>query len=200
MFDESLNWVLQNEQIDIKIRCWSDENCKVQTKYYDSNFLERANSDTICDAILQTLSNFDEGKMIMLSMDDPTTNWVVFEKLRQHREQNEMPVLFDIGSCSLHVVHSAFQVGVEATKWNVSKVFQAMRTILHDSCARRDVCKTVNRTDLFLLPFCKTRWVEDKNVAARGIAVWSYMTEFIKYYHTHDWIYKMIHDRTWLNL
>ena len=98
--------------------------------------MERANSDTICDAILQTLSNFDEGKMIMLSMDDPTMSWVVFEKLRQHREENEMPVLFDIGSCSLHVVHSAFQVGVEATKWNVSKVFQAMRTILHDSCAK----------------------------------------------------------------
>ena len=68
-----------------------------------------------------------------------------------------MPVLFDIGICSLHAVHGAFQVGVEATKWNVSKVFQAMRTILHDSCARRDVYKTVNRTDLFLLPFCKTR-------------------------------------------
>ena len=49
--------------------------------------------------------------MLMLPMDGPTTNWVVFDKLRQHREENEMPVLFDIGSCSLHVVHGAFQVG-----------------------------------------------------------------------------------------
>ena len=29
-------------------------------------------------------------------------------------------------SCSLHVVHGAFQVGVEATKWILSKIFQAM--------------------------------------------------------------------------
>ena len=59
-----------------------------------------------------------------------------------------------------------------------------MGKILHDSCARRDAYKNVNRTDLFPLPFCKTRWVEDKNVAARGIAVWAYMIEFIKYlYH-----------------
>ena len=61
--------------------------------------------------------------MLMLPMDGPTTNWVVFDKLRQHREENEMPVLFDIGSCSLHVVHGAFQVGIEATKWNLSKKF-----------------------------------------------------------------------------
>ena len=112
--------------MDIQIRYWSDEDCKVQTKYYDSKFLKRANSDTIFDALLQTLNSFDEGKMLMLSMDGPTTNWVVFDKLRQHREENEMPVLFDIDSCSLHVVHGALQVGVEATKWNLRKVFQAM--------------------------------------------------------------------------
>ena len=49
---------------------------------------------------------------------------------------------------------------------------------------RRDVHKTVNRTDLFPLPFCKTHWFEDKNVAARGIAIWPYMIEFIKYYQS----------------
>ena len=47
---------------------------------------------------------------------------------------------------------------------------------------RRNAYKTLNRTDLFPLPFCKTRWVEDKNLAARRIAVWPYMIEFIKYY------------------
>ena len=144
--------------------------------------MKRAKSDTICDALLQTLNSFDEGKMLMLSMDGPTVNWAVFDKLRQHREENGMPVLFGIGSFSPHVVHGAFQVGVEATKWNLSKVFQALWKILHDSCARRDVYKTVNRTGLFTLPFCKTRWIEDKNVAARGIAVWPNMIEFIKHY------------------
>ena len=93
-----------------------------------------------------------------------------------------MLFLSDIGICSLHVVHTVFQVGVEATKRNLSKVFQAMRKILHDSCVRRDVCKTVNRTNSFPLPLCMTRWVENKNVAARGIAVWPCMIEFIKYY------------------
>ena len=47
----------------------------------------------------------------MLSIDGPTKNWAAFDKLRQLREENEMAVSFDIGSCSLHVVHGAFQVG-----------------------------------------------------------------------------------------
>ena len=115
MFDESVNSVLQNEQMDIQIRYWSNEACKVQTKYYDSKFLKRVNSDTICDALIQTLNSFDEGKMLMLSMDGPTTDLVVFDQLRKHREENEMPVLFDVGSYSLHVVQGAFQVGVKAT-------------------------------------------------------------------------------------
>ena len=142
--------------------------------------MKRANSDTICDALLQMLNIFDEGKMLMLSMDDPMMNWAVFNKLRQHKEENKIPVLFDIDSCSLHVVHGAFQV-----EWNRSKVFLAMWKILHDSCARRDIYKTVNRIDLFPLPFCEACWVEDKNVAARGIAIKSYMIKFIKNYHLY---------------
>ena len=118
---------------------------------YDSKFLKRANSDTICDALLHTLNSFDEEKMLMLSID----------KLGQHREDNEIPVSFDIGSCSLHVVHSGFQVGVETTKWNLGKVFQAIWKILHNSSARRDIYKTAIRTDLLTLPFYETLWVQD---------------------------------------
>ena len=110
--------------------------------------------------------------MLMLSMDGPTTNWAAFDKVRQHTEENEMLVLFNIVSCSLHVVHGTFQVGIEATKWNVSKFFQAIWKIFHDVCARRDGYKTVTQTDLFPLQFCKTCCVEDKNFGTRGIAVW----------------------------
>ena len=74
MFDECLNSVLQNEQMDMQFRYCSDEDCKVQAKYYDPKFLKRVNSETICDALLQMLSSFDEGKMLMLSMDGPSMN------------------------------------------------------------------------------------------------------------------------------
>ena len=47
-----------------------------------------------------------------------------------------------------------------------------------------EIFTKLNRTYLFPLPFCKTRCVEDKNVAVRGIAVWPYMNEFIKHYQS----------------
>ena len=74
--------------MNIQIRYWLDEDRKLQTKY-DWKFLKRANSDKICDTPLLMLNSFDEGKMLMLSMDGPKMNWVVFDKLRQHREENE---------------------------------------------------------------------------------------------------------------
>ena len=184
MFDESLNSYLQNEQMDLQMRFWSEELCKVETKYFESKFLNRANSETICEALVETLKTFDESKMLMLAMDGPSTNWAVVDKLTSHREQNDMKSLMDVGSCGLHVIHGAFQVGVESTNWELNKIFQAMWKILHDSCARRDIYKTVNRTDLFPLPFCKTRWVEDEKVAVRGIEVWPCIVEFIKYFQS----------------
>ena len=51
MFNKSLNSVIKNEQMDIQIRYWSDEDCKVQTKHYDSKFLKRA-------TLIQFLINF----------------------------------------------------------------------------------------------------------------------------------------------
>ena len=96
--------------------------------------MKRASSDAICYAFIQTLNSFDEGRMLMLSMDGPMTKWGVTDKLGQHREENKMPVLLDVGSSRLQVVHGAFQAEVEATKWNQGKVFHAMLQLLLDSC------------------------------------------------------------------
>ena len=96
--------------------------------------MKRASSDAICYAFIQTLNSFDEGRMLMLSMDGPMTKWGVTDKLGQQREENKMPVLLDVGSCRLQVVHGAFQAEVEVTKWNLGKVFHAMLQLLLDSC------------------------------------------------------------------
>ena len=40
-YDESLNRIVQNEQIDIQIRYWNESLDVVETRYFDSKFLER---------------------------------------------------------------------------------------------------------------------------------------------------------------
>ena len=60
-----------------------------------------------------------------------------------------------MGICGLHVVHGAFKAGVITTSWELDKALDAMYKLLNDSPLRRDIYKTVNKTNEFLLFFTK---------------------------------------------
>ena len=75
--------------------------------------------------------------MIQLSIDGPNINWKVFDLLKSHREEDESSPLLNLGSCSLHIVHGAFQTGNKTTDWWIDKVLKAMWKIFNDSPARR---------------------------------------------------------------
>ena len=175
LFDESLNHKLQDEQLDIQVRYWDNGKMEVQTRYLDSRFFKRPNADNIVEELLSSTKVLPEKKMLALSMDGPNTNWCVLDKLKLHREKNEVPQLMDIGSCGLHVVHGAFETGVKATGWELGKVLKAMWRLFNDSPARRDLYININRSDTFPLMFSETRWVEDESVAARAIEVWQFV-------------------------
>ena len=74
--------------------------------------------------------------MIMLSMDGPNTNWEVLNKVKDHRNKNDLPQIMDVGSCGLHVVHGAFNSGVKATGWQLEKILKNMWKLFNDSPPR----------------------------------------------------------------
>lgn len=47
LFDESLNDELQKKQLDVQIRYWSDESCKVESRYYNSLFIGHSRANDI---------------------------------------------------------------------------------------------------------------------------------------------------------
>ena len=104
-------------------------------------------------------------------MDGPIVNWDVLKLHSGYREQNEFSKLVNIGSCGLHVLHGALRTGLMETEWEISKVLHAMWKIFDGSPARRGNYIRESGCDIFPLHFCKTRWVEDEPVAARGIFV-----------------------------
>ena len=53
----------------------------------------------------------------MLGYDGPNTNLLVLEEMQSHREENELPALARVGSCGLHITHSAFETGFKKTNW-----------------------------------------------------------------------------------
>ena len=76
-YDESLNRVLQEEQMDVVLRYFNNESCMVETSYFDSAFLKRPSSQNLHVKLLESLTALDLGKLIEISMNGPHVNWDV---------------------------------------------------------------------------------------------------------------------------
>ena len=57
--------------------------------------------------------------MIQLSIDGPNTNWKVFDSLQKYREELKYSSLLNLGSCGLHMVHEAFNIGAQESRWDI---------------------------------------------------------------------------------
>ena len=150
-FDESMNKVLQTEQMDGCVRFWSDECNQVKTHYLDSQFFNHPNSTNIVQGIESTIKPLHKQKMTGLGMDGPTTNWAVLKLIQEDRKELEFPLVENIGSCGLHVVPGALQTVVTESSWPLKKVLKAMWQVLHDSPARKDVFVKINQSEKFAL-------------------------------------------------
>ena len=125
-YDELLNPVLQEEQMDVVLRYFNNESCMIETSYFHSGFLKRPNSLILHVKLLESLTALDLGKLIQISMDGPNVNWDVLSLHSSYREKNEFSRFINIGSCGLHVLHGALQTGIMEKDWEVSKVLHAM--------------------------------------------------------------------------
>ena len=61
-FDESLNRIYQNEQIDVHNCYWDNEKGLVKTNYLDSRFVFRPIADNLHDELHNTLQSLPEKK------------------------------------------------------------------------------------------------------------------------------------------
>ena len=81
-FDESLNDVLQEKQMDVVIHFWNAIAKKIEVHYLDSKFLKRPNAINLLNKLLEAMNTFPlSKKLIQLSMDGPDTNWQVLSHL-----------------------------------------------------------------------------------------------------------------------
>ena len=139
LFDESMNSVLQEEQMNIHITFWDSENSLVQTRYFDSEFMYCVNQDNLYQSITRSIEDLPETNMNQISTDALNANWAVLRKFIVAREENDEAKLAEIGSCSLHILSGSLNAAVNASDWKVHEVMKAMWKILSDSPALRDI-------------------------------------------------------------
>ena len=76
------------------------------------------------EEIKESLTELDESRLIQLSMDGPSVNWNVLEKLDDYLTNIDLPETIDIGSCNQHILHGAFQTAIQSSGWNIDKVLK----------------------------------------------------------------------------
>ena len=181
-FDESLNKVLQEEQMDLHLRFWDNELNKVVTRYFDSVFLGHTRSGDLLVKFNEALLGLNMSNMLQISMDGPNTNWKFYDTFVQKRHDSDadIPMLLNIGSCGLHVVHGAFKYGASKTGWKLDGIMRAVYHCFNDTPARREDYLVANKGSAqFALQFCSTRWLEDVPVAERAIKIWPNIKTYI---------------------
>ena len=182
-YDESLNSVTQTSEMDLLVRYFDKSTKQVHTRYVSSSFLGHARHADLFREFTSFSEDLLESKLIQISMDGPAVNWKFYEVLQQDRKEKGYPQLINIGSCGLHTIHGGFKTGAEKTDWNLKGVMKAAFTILHDSPARREDYESVTGSQTYPLPFCATRWVEDKPVADRLIEIWSCIKQLVNFWN-----------------
>ena len=137
--------------MDLNIRFFNNTTNMVVTRYLDSKFLERPNADSVFTCIRESISGLSKSKFLQLSMDDPSVNWVVLDKLDDLLVENGDAKTVHIGSCAQHTVHGSFHTGVANTGGDIGKILKAMYLILHDSPARREIYAREDETTIYPL-------------------------------------------------
>ena len=183
-FDESMNSVTQNEQMNISVPFWHPTKNRVEVRYLDSMFLGHTAARNLLHNFNLATSKRSAPNMIQVSMDGPNVNWAFYNLLLKSREEKELSSLVAIGSCGLHIMHGAFKAGAEATGWNVAKRLKALWTLFRDTPARRDDYVEYTGSSVFPLQFCARRWIEDEPVALRAVEIWENVKKIVRYWES----------------
>ena len=183
-FDESLNKVSQKGQMDIVVRFWNDATDEVTTRYLTSTFLGHASSQDLLTAFTSALGqqNLNLKKMQQVSMDGPNVNLKFLRELKTYLTNASDPndvELFDIGTCSLHVVHGAYKTAHNACGWKVNIFIRSLYYLFKDFPSRRSDYTNASNSCLFPLRFCSIRWVENSSVIKRALEIIPFLKLYV---------------------
>ena len=151
--------------MDILIRFWAEDNKKVDIRYFNSSFLDRATSTDIQEAFMSGIKELDKNNFLQIFSDGPNLNLKFLELMAENRETEELSPLMDVWTCGLHTVHNSLKAEIKSSRWIVGKVMKAMWKLLNESPARKEKYVALAETNLFPLPFCWQRWYENEDYA-----------------------------------
>ena len=137
-FDESFQSWTTKEQMDFTVRYF--KNNKVESRYLTSLFLGHTTAKDLKKKVWRSYWAIRTWrKLLQICMDGPNVNWKLLDTIAEDRSSNEQyPILLNVGSCSLHVVHGAFRNGIKQTNWEIDLLLRSLHSLFNeDTCKKR---------------------------------------------------------------
>ena len=66
--------------MDLHVRFWNESRNIVDTRYYDSKFLEKTNAENLFQSVKDASNGLRREKVLQLAMDGPNVNWEVLKR------------------------------------------------------------------------------------------------------------------------
>ena len=74
MFDENLNEISQQSEIDVLVRFWDIDRHKSSSRFYDSRFSGHTTHLQVLSSLEDSIKKMDAARMIQVSVDGPNIN------------------------------------------------------------------------------------------------------------------------------
>jgi hypothetical protein len=114
-------------------------------------------------------------------MDGPRVNWAFLDKFKAELDIDPGNAeLLELGSCSLHIIHGAFQTGSKASGFDISHLLTSLYYLFHDSPACTQDFQKITSCTKYPLKFCAHRWLENATVAERAIEIWPHVQKYVR--------------------
>ena len=127
-------------------------------------------------------NELDPNYLLHLGMDGPNVNLAFQEKLSKYLGDNLDKSFLNLGTCSLHPVHTAFRRGIASMSCDLDQFFTDNQFFFKLSSARREDYRSLhtltNTLDKFVIKHVETRWLSMKYVAIRVVEQWDNLTEY----------------------
>src|SRR6266516_1623330 len=184
-FDETTTRQVK-KQLVLHIAYRSQKWNKVTTVYVNSVFLGHADADKLHQVMTKFIDeyNLDISKLMQFSMDVPNVNLTFQRKFNALLVSKDIDKLVDIGTCSLHPVHTAFTKGIEKLQLDVDQFANDVFSWFKLSAARREDYSEVQAQELleasgeFFLRPVSSRWLSLEPVCRRLIEHFDVMKKY----------------------
>ena len=89
--------------MDFSIRFWDKIANEAVVQFYSSKFVCPTSAQDLHEEFKHALKDVNKLNMLRVSMDGPIVDWVLYDELCKHRENEELPKLINIGSYGVHM-------------------------------------------------------------------------------------------------